>query len=76
MVDRMSRIVAHNRLRDGSLEPELSAGNRQSKTQRVEGKSRLLGDIARFLPFTKNESSNESQSEPLLRAELCSVWPK
>ena len=45
-VDMMSRNVAHNRLRDGSLENATcalgSSGNRPSKNQRMEGEISIV----------------------------------
>ena len=64
LVDMMSRIVAHNRLHDGSLrwlarKRVLRAGNRPNKTQRVEGNA-LVPDFLRSLGSATSNVANKS----------------
>ena len=84
-VNMMSRIVAHNRLRDGSLENATCArGTDPAKISACRGKSRLFSrssSVSRVHSVTRHEMMLISarccaQSGPSPRAERCSVWPK
>ena len=83
LVDMMSRIVAHDRLGDGSLknfpargEPTLQNSTRGGISIILSiqiGLSRSLGSA------TSNEANKRrcsAQSGPSPRAQRCSVWPK
>ena len=68
----MSRIVAHNRLRDGSLENATYARgtDRLSKTQRVEGEISIVQSIQLgFLRSLGSATSNEAIKSAMRRAE-------
>ena len=54
LFDMMSRIVAHDRLLDGSIK---NAGNRQSKNQCVEGKISIVQSIQ--LGFSRSLGSTK-----------------
>ena len=74
LVDMMSRVVAHKRLRDGLLENlrfrVLRAENQVSKTERVEGKISIVQSIQLdFLRSLGSATSNETSKRVMLRAE-------
>ena len=70
LVDMMSRIVAHNMLRDGSLENATCArGTDQAKLNAAGGNLDCSVDSAWFFGSLGSATSNGANKSAMLRAE-------